>query len=108
MRATAIKGARIYLPYWLGLTIAKMASWFGRLAFGPTAKLPGLLVPIRYQARFRPLRFTSQKAQTRLGWRPRWSFAEAWQRASKSDVDLRYLSGESDKSLPSPKEVAID
>jgi UDP-glucose 4-epimerase len=82
IRATDTKGNRIYLPYWFGMAIARMASSFGRLAFGPTVKLPGLFVPIRFQARFRPLRFTSQKAQTRLGWRTSCSFAEAWQRAA--------------------------
>ncbi len=108
LHATGTPGRRIIAPYWLGLAVARFASWCGRLAFGPTVKLPGLLVPIRYRARFRPLRFTSANAQTRLGWRPRWSFAEAWQRATQPVATSPPAGIDSEKARSTPQEVAID
>ncbi len=89
LRGTGTDGRRICVPYCVGMATANVASWCGRVVFGKSAKLPGLLVPIRYRARFRPLRFTSQKAQTQLGWRPRWTFAEAWQRVDELEPKLQ-------------------
>lgn len=108
LRATTAAGRRLYAPYWLGLAVAKFASWCGRIAFGPTAKLPGILIPIRYRARFRPLRFTSSKARTRLGWRPRWSFDEAWRRGAEPDATSGPDFKTPDHTRSAPKEVAID
>jgi nucleoside-diphosphate-sugar epimerase len=84
LRATSPKGRRVYVPYWMGVSAATVAAWFGHLFFGRAAKLPGLLIPIRYRARFGPFHFNSQKAQTRLGWHPRWNFADAWRRATQT------------------------
>ncbi len=97
LRASGTPGRRIYVPYWLGLAAAHLAIWFGRLLYGKSVKLPGLLVPIRYRARFRPLKFTSDKAQTQLGWRPRWTRAEAWKRIS--DGSESYSSDPARKNL---------
>lgn len=104
MQMIGIKGRRIYIPYWLGMVAAQTATWFGRLVFGRSAKLPGLLVPIRYQARFRPLRFSNRKAKHLLDWQPRYTFNEAWDRiqgtdhthssARDSDLPIRAVSQE--------------
>ena len=48
----AARGRRIPLPYSLGIGFAKLASLGARLLLGPTAKLPGLFVPIKFRARF--------------------------------------------------------
>ncbi len=108
LHETGTAGRRIYVPYWLGLAIATVASWCARLVFGPTAKLPGLFVPIRYRARFRPLKFSSRKAQSQLGWRSRWGFAEAWQRRAESVATSPLASTSSENASLSQKEVAID
>jgi hypothetical protein len=41
-----------------------------RRLFGEKAKLPGLFIPCRFRARFRPLRFGTPKIRDVLGWAP--------------------------------------
>jgi UDP-glucose 4-epimerase len=107
LRATKTRGFRLYVPYWIGLAAATAATWFGRLILGPSVKLPGLLVSIRYRARFRPLHFTSHKAQLQLDWHPRYSFAEAWQRIANQAAATSTASRQSAASA-SPREVAVE
>jgi UDP-glucose 4-epimerase len=66
-------GARrwIALPYHAGLALAVVARALARVLLGPDARLPGLLVPERYRARFRSFRFPHRKAASLLGWKPR-------------------------------------
>ena len=61
---------RIPLPYILGLGLAHAANGTSRLLFPPQGgKLPGVLIPRRYRARFRPLRFVNARAKSELGWK---------------------------------------
>ncbi len=50
--------------------LAAVAHRAGRVALGPDARLPGVLVPARVHARFKPLRFTNAPARCALGWAP--------------------------------------
>jgi nucleoside-diphosphate-sugar epimerase len=63
-------------------------AWFVRqqLLQGK-AKLPGILVPAQLYARFKPLRFSNQRAKALLDWVPAYGLDEALQR-SYSDQDL--------------------
>jgi UDP-glucose 4-epimerase len=70
-------GYRIPFPYVVGLLAARVASAVGRLLFGRNAKLPGILVPQRYRARFRSLRFPNARLQRVLGWTPRHGYQES-------------------------------
>ena len=54
--------ARSPLPYHLGLGVAVAARALARALLGPELRLPGILIPERYRARFRSLRFPNQKA----------------------------------------------
>ncbi len=74
-------GTFINLPYWPGFVFAKFATGVNRTLLGSWIKLPGLLVPENYQARFHPLHFSNRKAKELLGWQPRFSFREAWERS---------------------------
>lgn len=84
-RELGLGGYRLYVPYWCGLALARLAAWASRTIFHGKGKLPGLLVPCRYQARFRPAVFSNQKVKSALGWKPRWSFDEAWRRSRHRD-----------------------
>jgi hypothetical protein len=54
----------------VGLAIAHAAEATSRALFPPKGgKLPGVLVPRRYRARFRPLPVDNRRAKQVLGWK---------------------------------------
>jgi UDP-glucose 4-epimerase len=71
---------RVPVPYWMAITTARMAQWTSRRIFRGKGKLPSILVPCRFEARFKPLRFADQKLRTVLGWTAPVGFAEALHR----------------------------
>lgn len=77
----------IPVPWPVMRLIATGASLFNRLILGNRAKVPGLFVPARLLARGRPLRYRSDSLRTSFGWSPRFSVAEALDRAC-SDTSM--------------------
>lgn len=67
---------RIPVPYRLGLGLVHLANGASRLAFGPKGKLPSLLVPRRFEARFKPVRSDFGALRESIGWTPPHSLAE--------------------------------
>jgi nucleoside-diphosphate-sugar epimerase len=65
------------LPYRVGRAISGLAAVTARLLFGRDAQLPSVLRPQRFEARFRPLRFSTAKLEQVLGWTPPIRFDEA-------------------------------
>jgi nucleoside-diphosphate-sugar epimerase len=61
--------------------IATTASLTNRLLLRRRAKIPGLFIPARLEARCRPLSYANQKVKSFLGWTPRYSLAEAMRRS---------------------------
>jgi len=60
---------RVPVPYALGLAAAHAAKVTSRLLFPPSGgKLPSILIPRHYRARFKPLRFDNLRAKEALGW----------------------------------------
>jgi UDP-glucose 4-epimerase len=108
LRENRVAGSRVFIPYWCGLAAAAVASFVIRAWLGPTAKLPGLLVPIRYRARFRPLRATSAKAQSLLGWRPKWNFRQAWRRYGRESIPAAAAHRSATTATPLVPELAVD
>ncbi len=70
---TGERRIRIPVPYSLAYWAVSAAF---ALVFQRNLKLPGLLIPRRFQARLRPLRYTNRRAQEVLGWRPPFDFRE--------------------------------
>jgi hypothetical protein len=68
-------------------SIANLAWWYNQTFLAGQAKLPGILVPAKLQARFKPLKYSNQRAKTLLNWTPQYSMEEAFSR-SCSDQDL--------------------
>lgn len=52
---------------------------------GGRAKFPGIAVPDRLHARFKPLRYTNAKAKRLLGWTPRYSLTESLDRSVEAE-----------------------
>ena len=69
------------VPYLAGLAIARMARSVAERLFRHGGRLPSVLMPRRYEARFRPLRHSAEAARRTLGWTPRVSFEEGLRRS---------------------------
>jgi 2-alkyl-3-oxoalkanoate reductase len=52
------------------------------MLFGGRAKIPGIFVPAKLEARCRPLRFSNAKIKQVLGWSPKYGLMEALQRST--------------------------
>jgi UDP-glucose 4-epimerase len=64
------------VPYHVGLGLANLASFTSRALFGEKGKLPSLLMPRRFEAQFKPVRFNNRKLTDLLKWKPPLSFDE--------------------------------
>lgn len=62
---------RIPVPYQAGLAMAHLAAMAGHLLPPVGRKLPAVLNPREYRARFKPLRYDSRQAREVLGWKCR-------------------------------------
>jgi UDP-glucose 4-epimerase len=69
-------GLLVPLPYRLGFGIAHLASLTSGALFGKKGKLPSLFIPHRFEAQFKPVRFSNRKARDILNWQPIASFDE--------------------------------
>jgi nucleoside-diphosphate-sugar epimerase len=75
-KRTGQRGLLVPLPYGFGIGVAYLASWISRTLFGKRGKLPSLLTPRRFEAQFKPIRFSNQKLKDKLAWTPPLSFDE--------------------------------
>ncbi len=75
-RGTGIKALRLPVPYRLGMVAAR--ALYGSLAgvSGREPRLPSIVIPCRYEARFKPLRYSNDKLASQLGWHPPHSLDE--------------------------------
>jgi hypothetical protein len=71
----------IGLPWWGIRSAARLAWLANKLLLGNRARLPGILIPCRVHARFKPLKYTNRRIKEVLGWKPRYSLVEAIDRS---------------------------
>jgi nucleoside-diphosphate-sugar epimerase len=83
IRRSGAREHRIPVPYGLALAVARLADLINRRVCQGKIKLPGLLIPSRLQARFKPVRFSTLKLRDRLGWQPPFNFIQCLQRSSE-------------------------
>ncbi len=88
IRLTGRSEHRIPVPYWLGITMSRLADWINRRIFGGKVRVPGLFIPCRFQARFKPVRFSTSKLRDTLGWRPAFDFAQCFLRCRTTSTAL--------------------
>jgi nucleoside-diphosphate-sugar epimerase len=77
LRAVRPGGIRVVVPFPLARLAIRAGSRCAQLVLGPQARLPSLFIPRRFEARFKPLRYSTEMVRDVLGWSPRWSFEEA-------------------------------
>ncbi len=68
-------------------TAARVGAAINRRAFDGRAKLPSIALPDQVDARFKPFRYSNEKAKRLLGWSPRYSLDEALARSTGSAPD---------------------
>ncbi|GAX40652.1 NAD-dependent epimerase/dehydratase [Tolypothrix sp. NIES-4075] len=79
-------------PFTIGINWTMMrslarTSWVFNKLLKDKVKLPGILIPARLHARFKPLRYSNTRAQQVLNWKPKYSLDAALKR-SCSDIEL--------------------
>jgi nucleoside-diphosphate-sugar epimerase len=85
-RRTGQSGRMVPLPYYLGLCFAKVAAFVSRSLFGKKGKLPSLLTPCRFEAQFKPLRFSNRRLKTKLSWNAPLSFDDCLKETYRTDT----------------------
>ena len=80
MRRRRVRGVRVVLPYTLAYAVTRLAQFTSRRIFRGKGKLPSILVPCKFEARFKPLRFSNRKLRDVLGWQPPLSFEQCLER----------------------------
>ena len=92
LRETGQKGLRLPVPYTFAMACVRLSHVTSKLIFRGKGKLPSLLVPCRFEARFKPLRFSNRKLREALGWEPSLSYEKSLRRTygplpSRDDLD---------------------
>ncbi len=85
LRRSGRKGIRIPVPYRLAYWGTRVAQRISKWVFRGKGKLPSILVPCRFEARFKPLRFSNQKLADQVGWTPPLSYEECLERTFRSE-----------------------
>jgi hypothetical protein len=68
------------VPYGCARAGVSLAQLVSHALFPAGGKLPSILVPCRFEARFKPLGHSNRKARALLGWHPRLSYQECLDR----------------------------
>lgn len=76
LRGRGLRGIRVPVPYRLCLMLTHVAERTSKLVFRGKGKLPSLLVPCRFKARFKPLRYPAELVRRTLGWSPPMDFSQ--------------------------------
>lgn len=81
---------RLPVGYGFAHAMTRMAMWMARGMLGKKAKLPSILAPRRFEARFKPVRVRAQAAHEVLGWRPRLTWDDAVGATFGGEVKAEY------------------
>ncbi|HUM09610.1 MAG TPA: NAD(P)-dependent oxidoreductase [Myxococcaceae bacterium] len=77
LRGKGERGIRIPVPYRLVHRAVQLAF---STVFRRNLKLPQILIPVRFESRLKPLRYTHRRAREVLGWSPPLAFEECLRR----------------------------
>jgi 2-alkyl-3-oxoalkanoate reductase len=77
LKGSGERGLRVPFPYTVAIAMVRLA--FATI-LKRNGKLPGLLIPCRFEARLKPLRYTNRRARELLGWHPPCDHAECLRR----------------------------
>lgn len=87
VRLNAKRFTRVFFPYMAGLAVAHCGLFIGKSLFGRNCKLPGVLLPIRYRARFKSVSVPISKLNALVGWTPPMDYRACLQLTYPSDTN---------------------
>ena len=73
MRGNGQLGWRLPVPYWLALWVVRLGF---ATVFRRAIKVPGILIPRRFESQLKPLRFENRGLRETLGWTPPLDYRE--------------------------------
>jgi UDP-glucose 4-epimerase len=76
LRGTGAAWIQVPVPYHAFRGLVEMAQRTSKWIFKGKGKLPSLLVPVRFEARFKPIRFSNRKIREAIGWTPPLTYSE--------------------------------
>lgn len=79
-RAAGRQPRLVSVPYPIARAVVRAVDGIARGVLGERRKLPSLFYPARFDARFKPLRFSREKLRARIGWEPPIAWDEAVRR----------------------------
>jgi nucleoside-diphosphate-sugar epimerase len=92
LRGSGERGIRVPLPYVLCAMSVAAAKGISDLIFHGKGKLPSILVPCRFRARFRPMRYSNDRLESQLKWNQPLTFDEAaartWADVPQSEANV--------------------
>jgi UDP-glucose 4-epimerase len=77
LRGIGQLGWRLPVPYWLAISLVRLAF---ATVFRRATKVPSILIPQRFESRFKPLRFENRKLRRTLGWTPPFDYGQSLER----------------------------
>ncbi len=90
LRRSGRGGIRIPVSYGTASSVIRLAYMFGKPVLG--RRMPSILTPRRFEARFKPMRFASGKLQRLLGWAQRLTYDECVERTFRAPaIDAETL-----------------
>jgi nucleoside-diphosphate-sugar epimerase len=101
-RRLALRPRVLVVPRLAVRLLASAATTTNALVFQGRAKIPGLLVTARFDARFRPLAYDNRRIKQVLGWAPRYSLEEALTRSFEMDEAELLTLRPDDEQIPRP------
>ncbi len=68
---------RLVVPYSLAFALVRLVHRLARAVLGDGVRLPGVFMPRRFEARFKPLHYRTDRVRELSGWTPKVSFEDA-------------------------------
>jgi nucleoside-diphosphate-sugar epimerase len=73
IRGSGQLGWRLPVPYWLAINVVRLVF---AILFRNATKVPSILIPRRFESRFKPLRFENRRLRETLGWNPLFDYQQ--------------------------------
>ena len=84
LKSTGKKKLRLAIPYGLSFSAVRLVHTLSKIIFKGKGKLPSILIPCRFEARFKPVSYSNAKLRQLLRWSPPLNFQDCLAQAFES------------------------